>query len=128
VLAFGVGGGLTLPALATLGMSDATPADAGVASGLFNTTQQVGAAIGVALLSTLAAGRSALLRQDGLTAAAALAGGYRLAFAVGAGLAAGAFVVAATVLKPGRPPRPRPADDRARRRRVLASSRQRDVT
>jgi EmrB/QacA subfamily drug resistance transporter len=111
VLAFGVGGGLTLPTLATLGMSDATPADAGVASGLFNTTQQVGAAIGVALLSTLAAGRSGLLRQDGLTAAAALAGGYRLAFAVGAGLAGGAFLVAATVLRPGRPSRSRPAGE-----------------
>jgi EmrB/QacA subfamily drug resistance transporter len=111
MLAFGVGGGLTLPALATLGMSDATPADAGVVSGLFNTTQQVGAAIGVALLSTLAAGRTGQLRQDGLTAAAALAGGYRLAFAVGAGLAAGALLVAATVLR-SRRARPRPAGDR----------------
>jgi EmrB/QacA subfamily drug resistance transporter len=111
VLAFGVGGGLTLPALATLGMSDATPADAGVVSGLFNTTQQVGAAIGVALLSTLAAGRSGQLSQAGLTEAAALTGGYRLAFAVGAGLAAAAFGVAATVLRPRRA-RSRPAGDR----------------
>jgi EmrB/QacA subfamily drug resistance transporter len=103
LLAFGAGGGLTLPALATLGMSDATADDAGVISGLFNTTQQVGAAIGVALLSTLAAGRSGQLRQDGLAAAAALAGGYRLAFAVGAGLAAAAFIVAAAVLRPARP-------------------------
>jgi EmrB/QacA subfamily drug resistance transporter len=117
MLAFGAGGGLTLPALATLGMSDATPADAGVVSGLFNTTQQVGAAIGIALLSTLAAGRSGVLRQDGLPAAAALAGGYRLAFAVGAGLAAGAFLVAAAVLAPRRrrgpgAARPPAADDR----------------
>jgi EmrB/QacA subfamily drug resistance transporter len=111
VLAFGVGGGLTLPALATLGMSDATPADAGVVSGLFNTTQQVGAAIGVALLSTVAASRSLQLSHAGLTAAAALTGGYRLAFAVGAGLAAVAFGVAATVLRPRRA-RSRPAEDR----------------
>ena len=110
VLAFGVGGGLMLPALAGLGMSDATPADAGVVSGLFNTTQQVGAAIGVALLSTLAAGRSGQLSQAGLTTAAALTGGYRLAFAVGAGLAAAAFGVAATVLRPRRA-RPRAASD-----------------
>jgi hypothetical protein len=68
-------------------MSDATPADAGVLSRLFNTTQQVGAAIGVALLSTLAAGRTGQLRQDGLAATAARAAGYRLAFAAGAGLA-----------------------------------------
>ncbi|HEY2288570.1 MAG TPA: MFS transporter [Streptosporangiaceae bacterium] len=100
MLAFGAGGGLTLPALATLGMSDATPADAGVVSGLFNTTQQVGAAIGVALLSTLAAGRSAALAHGGLAPAAALAGGYRLAFAVGAGLAGAAFGVAAVLLRP----------------------------
>jgi EmrB/QacA subfamily drug resistance transporter len=111
VLAFGVGGGLTLPALAALGMSDATPADAGVVSGLFNTTQQVGAAIGVALLSTLAAGRSGQLSAAGLTAAAALTGGYRLAFAVGAGLAVAAFGVAAAVLRPRRAG-PRPAGDR----------------
>jgi EmrB/QacA subfamily drug resistance transporter len=110
VLAFGVGGGLMLPALAALGMSDATPADAGVVSGLFNTTQQVGAAIGVALLSTLAAGRSGQLSQAGLTTAAALTGGYRLAFAVGAGLAAAAFGVAATVLRPQRGG-PQPAGD-----------------
>jgi EmrB/QacA subfamily drug resistance transporter len=99
LLVFGVGGGLTLPALATLGMSDATPADAGIVSGLFNTTQQVGAAIGVALLSTLAAGRSGQLQHSGLAAAAALTSGYRLAFAVGAALASAAFAVAATVLR-----------------------------
>jgi len=47
----GAGGGLTLPALASLGMSGATQSDAGLASGLFNTTQQIGAALGVAMLS-----------------------------------------------------------------------------
>jgi hypothetical protein len=40
LLLFGTGGGLVLPALAALGMSGATPNDAGVTSGLFNTTQQ----------------------------------------------------------------------------------------
>jgi hypothetical protein len=43
-LMFGIGGGLTRPALASLAMSRATPSDAGLASGLFNTTQRVGAA------------------------------------------------------------------------------------
>jgi MFS family permease len=99
---FGVGGGLTLPALATLGMSDATPADAGVVSGLFNTTQQVGAAIGVALLSTLAAERASVLHGDGLRAAAALTGGYRLGFGVGAGLSVAALVLAAAVMRGGK--------------------------
>ncbi len=57
-LLFGVGGGLTLPAVTTLGMSGATDADAGVISGVFNTMQQVGGALGVALLTALAASRT----------------------------------------------------------------------
>ncbi len=95
LLIFGAGGGLSLPALASLGMSGATPGDAGLASGLFNTTQQIGAALGVAVLSTLAATQTRSLHAGG---AAALADGYRLAFVTGAGLAAAATVVAVTVL------------------------------
>jgi EmrB/QacA subfamily drug resistance transporter len=105
LLIFGAGGGLTLPALATLGMSAATEADAGVASGLFNTSQQVGAAVGVALLSTLAAGRTSRLLGAHETMAAALTSGYRLAFTTAAILAAAALVLAATVLRSPRPPR-----------------------
>ncbi len=52
------GGGLALPAITGLGMSGARPDDAGLASGLFNTTQQLGMALGVAALSTVAAHRS----------------------------------------------------------------------
>ena len=105
---FGLGGGLTLPMLATLGMSASTPADAGVVSGLFNTTQQIGAAVGVALLSTLAASHTAQLRHQDVAVAIALTSGYRLAFAVGAGLSAAALIVAATVLRT-RPASPAPA-------------------
>jgi EmrB/QacA subfamily drug resistance transporter len=105
---FGLGGGLTLPMLATLGMSASTAADAGVVSGLFNTTQQIGAAVGVALLSTLAASHTARLRHQDVAVAVALTGGYRLAFAVGAGLSAAALIVAATVLRT-RPASPAPA-------------------
>jgi MFS family permease len=85
------GGGLVLPALATLGMSGAKESDAGLASGLFNTTQQAGMAIGVAVLSTLAASRTEELLAAGRDQAAALTGGYRLAFTVSAGLLAAAF-------------------------------------
>jgi EmrB/QacA subfamily drug resistance transporter len=99
LLIFGAGGGLCLPGLASLGMSGTTPTEAGLASGLFNTTQQIGAALGVAVLSTLAAAQTGRLHGGG---AAALADGYRLAFAAGAGLAGAAIVVAATVLWPGR--------------------------
>ena len=55
---FGIGGGLALPALTTLGMAGATDADAGVVSGVFNTTQQVGGALGVAVLTALASART----------------------------------------------------------------------
>ena len=107
LLIFGAGGGLTLPALATLGMSAATEADAGTVSGLFNTSQQVGAAVGVALLSTLAAERAARLLGAHQSVAASLADGYRLAFSVGAGLCAAALLLAAFML---RSPRVRPAE------------------
>ncbi len=96
---FGAGGGLTLPALASLGMSGATRSDAGLVSGLFNTTQQIGAALGVAVLSTLAAARTASLHLAGFDSAEALTSGYRLAFAAGAGLAMAAVVVAAALLR-----------------------------
>jgi EmrB/QacA subfamily drug resistance transporter len=92
------GFGLALPALTALGMSGARPDDAGLASGLFNTTQQVGMALGAATLATVAAARTA--GSAGLGEAAALTAGYRLAFAVAAGLVVVALVVAVTVLRP----------------------------
>ncbi|MEU4327802.1 MFS transporter [Nonomuraea dietziae] len=93
------GGGLVLPALATLGMSAARADDAGLASGLFNTTQQIGMALGVAVLSTMAASRTGELLAGGATQAAALTGGYRLAFGIAAGLLLAALVVALAVLR-----------------------------
>jgi EmrB/QacA subfamily drug resistance transporter len=99
VMLLAAGFGLALPALTTLGMSGAGTDDAGLASGLFNTTQQIGGAMGVAVLSTLAASRTDGLLADGESQAAALTGGYHLAFTVGAGLLVAAFVVAFTVLR-----------------------------
>jgi EmrB/QacA subfamily drug resistance transporter len=98
VMLLAAGFGLALPALTTLGMSGAGSNDAGLASGLFNTTQQIGMAMGVAVLSTLAASRTGDLLAHGKSQAAALTGGYHLAFTVGAGLLAAAFVVAFIVL------------------------------
>ncbi|MBB6350110.1 MFS transporter [Nonomuraea muscovyensis] len=106
------GGGLVLPALATLGMSGARESDAGLASGLFNTTQQVGMAIGVAVLSTMAASRSGELLAAGAGQAAALTGGYRLAFAISAGLLLAALAVALLVLRRPAPAGPVAAADR----------------
>jgi MFS family permease len=115
LLIFGAGGGLTLPALASLGMPGATQRDAGLASGLFNTTRQIGAALGVTVLSTLAAAQTRSLHPTGTGSAAALAAGYHLAFATGTALAAAAIIVAALVLRltTGSPPhQPRAAGTR----------------
>ncbi len=109
MLLFGAGGGLTLPALATLGMSAATDADAGITSGLFNTSQQVGAAVGVALLSTLAASRTSRLFAIHQSAADALTGGYRMAFVAGAIMSGAALLLAATVLRSPRSGRAGPS-------------------
>ncbi len=93
------GGGLVLPALTTLGMSGANADDAGLASGVFNTTQQIGMALGVALLSTLAAAETKGALAGGATEAVALTGGYRLAFTISAGLLVAAFVLSVVVLR-----------------------------
>jgi EmrB/QacA subfamily drug resistance transporter len=96
----GIGAGLCFPALMTLAMSGATPSDAGLASGLINTTAQVGGALGLAVLATLSASRSDQLIGDGESAAVALTSGYHLAFGIGAGLVVVAIAVAVTVLQP----------------------------
>jgi len=95
----GVGGGLAFPAVMTLGMADATPNDSGLVSGLLNTTSQVGGALGLAVLATAATLRTDALLADGRAPLAALLGGYRLTFAVGACLVAAALVVATVVLR-----------------------------
>jgi hypothetical protein len=80
-----------------------------LASGLANTSQQVGGALGITVLAAVAAARTAALGGSG---AAALAGGFRLAFAVAGMLALGALAVAAVVLRtpaPVREPQPCPA-------------------
>ncbi|MGI5241384.1 MFS transporter [Dactylosporangium sp. CA-139066] len=93
------GGGLVLPAITGLGMSGARPDDAGLASGLFNTTQQLGMAIGVAALSTVASARTTARLHSGAAEAAALTDGYRLAFTIGALLLAASIAGAVFVLR-----------------------------
>ncbi|MCX5377222.1 MFS transporter [Streptomyces sp. NBC_00091] len=97
VMLLASGFGLALPALTTLGMSGADERDAGLASGLFNTTQQIGMALGVAVLSTLAASRTEALTTAGHTPPEALTSGYHLAFATGAALLLTATALAATL-------------------------------
>ena len=101
MIVLGFGAGVSFPALMTLAMSGATQSDAGLASGLVNTTAQVGGALGLAVLATLSATRSENLIDGGeATASSALTSGYHLAFLIGAGLVVAALVVAVTVLQP----------------------------
>ncbi|MFF5701705.1 MFS transporter [Streptomyces sp. NPDC012794] len=102
VMLLASGFGLALPALTGLGMSGAGERDAGLASGLFNTTQQIGMALGVAVLSTLAASRTEALTAAGRARPEALTSGYQLAFAVGAALLLAATALAAALPRPAR--------------------------
>jgi hypothetical protein len=99
MLLLGTGAGLCFPALMTLAMSGATPSDAGLASGFVNTTVQVGGAVGLAVLATLATERTETRLAEGDAAASALNSGFHLAYLVGAAAVAIAIVFAAVVLR-----------------------------
>jgi hypothetical protein len=104
---FGLGAGLSFPSLMTLSMSGATESDSGLASGLVNTTLQVGGALGLAVLATLSTERTSGLLEEGESQASALTSGYQLAFIIGAALVVVAIGVALTVLEPV----PQPEED-----------------
>ena len=95
----GLGGGLSFPSLTIIAMADARPSDAGLASGLLNTTGQVGGALGLAVLATLAGARTLSLAHGGASATAALAGGYHLAWLVGAGTVVITLVMTISLLR-----------------------------
>jgi EmrB/QacA subfamily drug resistance transporter len=95
----GTGAGLSFPSLMSLAMSGVAREDAGLASGLVNTTLQVGGAIGLAVLATMSTNRTGDLLAEGASEASALTDGFKLAFLIGAGIAVLAIAVAATVLQ-----------------------------
>jgi EmrB/QacA subfamily drug resistance transporter len=99
ILLIGMGVAVCFPALMTLAMSGATQEDAGLASGLINTTAQVGGALGLAVLATVSSSHSDKLIDEGEGLASALTSGYHVAFWIGAALVVAAIVVAATVLE-----------------------------
>jgi MFS family permease len=100
MILFGIGAGLAFPSLATLAMSGATRSDSGLASGLVNTSLQVGGALGLAVLATLSTTRTDTLLASGEPTASALTDGYQLAFAIGVGLVVAAIAVAVAGLRP----------------------------
>jgi EmrB/QacA subfamily drug resistance transporter len=109
MLLLGIGAGASFPALMNVAMSGATPQDAGLASGLVNTTAQVGGALGLAVLATLSTSRSNHLLHAGHSRAAALTGGYHLAFWIAVALVGCALVIVRVALPvAARQPEPRP--------------------
>jgi MFS family permease len=99
MILLGIGAGLSFPSLMTLAMSGATRSDSGLASGLVNTSLQVGGALGLAVIATLASTRTDSLLAQGDSTASALTGGYHMAFLIGSALVTAAIVLALTVLR-----------------------------
>ncbi len=104
MVAIGIGGGLAFPATVTSAMSSATPDDAGLVSGIVNTSQQVGGALGLAVLAAISTSRAGALQAAGHSPAVALTGGAHLAFIVATGMLIGALVIAVVVLRPNAAP------------------------
>ena len=100
----GLGIGNAFMPLLTLAMADVPPADAGLGSGITNVAQQISGALGLAVLSTVAANHTKELLSDGNGLTSSLLGGYHVAFLAGA-VAIGAGIVLAFALLRPRPPR-----------------------
>jgi EmrB/QacA subfamily drug resistance transporter len=99
MLLFGIGGGLAFNPVLMASMSDVEPQDSGLASGITNTSFMMGGALGLAVLASAAAARTHDLAAGGASAAAALTGGYHLAFVIGAIFAVGAAGIGAAFLR-----------------------------
>ena len=99
MLLVGLGGGISFNPLLLAAMGDVEPTDAGLASGLVNTTQMMGGALGLAVLASLAAARTDTLLSAGDTATSALTGGYHAAFLAGAAFGALGVVVASVLVR-----------------------------
>jgi EmrB/QacA subfamily drug resistance transporter len=97
-LAIGVGLGFSFVPMSIAALAGVVPQEAGLASGLFNTSQQIGGALGVALFSTVATNRTSDLLAEGESRTAALTSGFTLAFWVAVGFAVLALVATLTMI------------------------------
>ena len=102
----GLGAGMAFNPVLLAAMNDVEPQDAGLASGVVNTSFMMGGALGLAVLASLAASRTDALLASGEGQLEALTGGYHLAFVVGALFAVTAAIVGAVLLRP----RPMPSE------------------
>ncbi|HTW98653.1 MAG TPA: MFS transporter [Acidimicrobiales bacterium] len=95
----GAGASVAFMPLLTIAVAAIPRADAGLGSGIVNVTQQVAAAVGVAVLATISDDRTASLLAHGDSLAKALTGAYRLSFLVATGCAAAALLAALAVIR-----------------------------
>jgi EmrB/QacA subfamily drug resistance transporter len=101
MILLGLGAGMALNPVLLAAMSDVEERDAGLASGVVNTSFMMGGALGLAILASLAASRTESLLGSGHDQLTALAGGYHAAFLVGAFFAAAAAALGALLLRAG---------------------------
>jgi hypothetical protein len=99
LLLIGVGAATAFPPLFTIGLADVPHGDAGLGSGVVNVSQQVSAAIAVAVLGVTSSGRTSSLLAHGESAVNALAGGFRLAFIIAVSCVAVAIVVTTVLVR-----------------------------
>jgi EmrB/QacA subfamily drug resistance transporter len=99
MLALGLGGGITFNPILLAAMSGVQPSEAGLASGVVNTSFMFGGALGLAILASAAASRTESLTSSGHGPLPALNGGYHLAFLIGAAFAVGAALLAAVLIR-----------------------------
>ncbi len=98
-LLIGYGAGTAFVPLLTIAMEDVPKDDAGLGSGIVNVSQQMAAAVGLAVLGTLATNKSNSLIAAGHNVTSALSSGYRLAFLVGAGCVLVGLILAPILIK-----------------------------
>jgi EmrB/QacA subfamily drug resistance transporter len=101
MILLGLGAGMAFNPVLLAAMSDVEPTEAGLASGVVNTSFMMGGALGLAVLASLAASRSDTLLAAGESEAAALTGGYHVAFFVGALFAIAAAAIGGLLLRQG---------------------------
>jgi EmrB/QacA subfamily drug resistance transporter len=101
MILLGIGAGMAFNPVLLAAMSDVEPSEAGLASGIVNTSFMMGGALGLAVLASLAASRTDTLRASGSGALEALTGGYHAAFLVGGLFAAAAAAIGGLLLRPG---------------------------
>jgi EmrB/QacA subfamily drug resistance transporter len=99
-LLIGLGAGASFLPLLTMGMADAPPQDAGLASGIINVSVQLFGAIGLAVLGTIATDHTKALSASGNSLASALTGGYHLAYLVAAVCVGLGILAAVLILRP----------------------------